>query len=496
MIFRNWVMQNFPFLEDDFDALTDYELFCKMMGYVKKFAEDNEDFRKQLAYYENYFNNLDLQEEVNKKLDEMALDGTLENLISQYIQLSTTYVYDTVEDMKEATNLVDGSYMRTSGFYSYNDGGGSLYHAREIINTDVIDEITLIALSDENLVAELIIENEMNVKQFGAKGDGETDDTDFIQSCLDNCKNIIINNGTYMIDSETSILPKSNTNIDIINATLKAITNDLSTYNIILLDNVSNVIIKGNGIIQGDKTTHTGVSGEHGHCVKITGNSNNIALKDLKIIDAWGDGVYIGQSSNILCDNLKIDNNSRNGISVTYTDNLKILNSLITGTNRTNPKAGIDIEPNNDETCSNILIDNCVIKNNSEKGIQFANSHYDTNPNAINNINITNCIIDNCKEGIRPEYTNKLIVSSNTIINNATCGIDMTKQDNTVIDNNVISNNGYAINFYICNKNLISNNICSNCSTTNPVFNIQASTCNIYTTFIIKYFVIIKFIIS
>jgi hypothetical protein len=35
-MFRNWVLQNFPFLENDFDALTDYELFCKMVGYVKE----------------------------------------------------------------------------------------------------------------------------------------------------------------------------------------------------------------------------------------------------------------------------------------------------------------------------------------------------------------------------------------------------------------------------------------------------------------------------
>ena len=47
MIFRNWILENFPFLEDDFDALTDYQLFCKMMEYVKQFAKDNEEFKKQ-----------------------------------------------------------------------------------------------------------------------------------------------------------------------------------------------------------------------------------------------------------------------------------------------------------------------------------------------------------------------------------------------------------------------------------------------------------------
>ena len=36
-------------------------------------------------YIDNYFTNLDVQEEINNKLDEMATDGTLTNLISNYI---------------------------------------------------------------------------------------------------------------------------------------------------------------------------------------------------------------------------------------------------------------------------------------------------------------------------------------------------------------------------------------------------------------------------
>ena len=54
---RNFILQNFPFIEDDFDALTDYQLFSKVVEYVKRFAKDNEEFKKQLEKYENYFEN-------------------------------------------------------------------------------------------------------------------------------------------------------------------------------------------------------------------------------------------------------------------------------------------------------------------------------------------------------------------------------------------------------------------------------------------------------
>lgn len=36
-------------------------------------------------YVDNYFNNLDLQEEVNNKLDDMVTDGTLDTIINQNI---------------------------------------------------------------------------------------------------------------------------------------------------------------------------------------------------------------------------------------------------------------------------------------------------------------------------------------------------------------------------------------------------------------------------
>ena len=48
MIFRDFVIKNFPFLEDDFDALTDYQLFCKMVGYMKKSLEKIDGYQVEI----------------------------------------------------------------------------------------------------------------------------------------------------------------------------------------------------------------------------------------------------------------------------------------------------------------------------------------------------------------------------------------------------------------------------------------------------------------
>ncbi|MBQ1551007.1 MAG: hypothetical protein IIZ67_02800, partial [Bacilli bacterium] len=95
-------LTNFPYIEEDFDALTNYELLCKVVEYLNKVIanENNQnDAIKELAeaftnlknYVDSYFDNLDVQEEVNNKIDEMVENGTFQNLIDEYTNIVTTF---------------------------------------------------------------------------------------------------------------------------------------------------------------------------------------------------------------------------------------------------------------------------------------------------------------------------------------------------------------------------------------------------------------------
>lgn len=107
-------------------------------------------------YVDHYFDNLDVQEEINNKLDEMAESGQLTDIIAQYLQLAGMLVYNTKNDMKQAENLAEGSICKTIGEASFNDGKGETYKVRQVRNTDNIDNINIVALHDPDLVAELI----------------------------------------------------------------------------------------------------------------------------------------------------------------------------------------------------------------------------------------------------------------------------------------------------------------------------------------------------
>ena len=95
--FKMQVLTNFPYIEADFDALTNYELLCKIVEYLNAVIHNENEVTEQVTglynayvslqnYVNNYFDNLDVQEEINNKLDEMAEDGSLYNIISSYTQ--------------------------------------------------------------------------------------------------------------------------------------------------------------------------------------------------------------------------------------------------------------------------------------------------------------------------------------------------------------------------------------------------------------------------
>ena len=193
-LFCRCVIQNFPFIEEDFDALTNYELTCKIVEYLNKvIASQNEvinlsnelqiAFQQLHDYVENYFDNLDVQEEINNKLDDMVEQGTLQEIITTYIQANVEWTFDTVADMKLATNLVNGSYARTLGFHAVNDGGGAIY---KISNTGTANERDIIAVGD--LFANLVVLNSHVVaEQFGAYGDNTHNDTTVLQAFMTYC---------------------------------------------------------------------------------------------------------------------------------------------------------------------------------------------------------------------------------------------------------------------------------------------------------------------
>lgn len=106
MIFRNWVLQNFPFIEDDFDALTDYELFCKVLVYIKNYQKEFDRIEKEIKDFEEYISNLNIEKTVQEMLDE-ELPVWETNILSQVdskINELNSDISDRIDDLSEDIN--------------------------------------------------------------------------------------------------------------------------------------------------------------------------------------------------------------------------------------------------------------------------------------------------------------------------------------------------------------------------------------------------------
>lgn len=340
-------------------------------------------------YVDNYFDNLDVQKEINNKLDEMAQSGELQQIIESYLNISSIIAFNSVAEMKEATNLINGSFVRTYGFYSKNDNGGSFYKIREIENTDVVNEMTVIALNNTNLVAEFIpTKSFINVKQLGFnENETETNIVNKLNDILLLPFNFELKN--LMFNINNSIVINSNSEINFYNT---HIINTSISNRIFILDINGKENIKINGLNSILEFTKPETAQQA--CIRIN-NSKNINIEGFTLIKAGGDGLYLNgttnkQTENVIIRNCIIDNNRRNGISVTggvyrcLIDNCKITNTI-----GTLPEYAIDLEPWQDEVFNDtITIQNCYFSDNNgdaidilklNKNIIIQNNIFDSN---------------------------------------------------------------------------------------------------------------------
>ena len=141
-LFTNYIYKAIPLAFDE--SMSYYETLCGLLYYLQNtiiptvnnnadaVAELQNLYEQLRSYVDNYFTNLDVQEEINNKLDQMVTDGTLPEIVASYLNSKAIFGFDNVESMKNATNLINGSYAKTLGYYEINDGGEATY---KITNT-------------------------------------------------------------------------------------------------------------------------------------------------------------------------------------------------------------------------------------------------------------------------------------------------------------------------------------------------------------------------
>lgn len=283
-----------------------------------------------------------------------------------------------------------------------NENVFSLYN----LNSDTNYKISL---EYDGIIEELHIKTEyefvrLNVKKFGAKGDGINNDTAAIQAAIMSCPNdstVYIPKGSYLI---SPIFLKSDITIEfeegarllgnlnredfpllpgLIDSTDEKEEyilnswegNPLETFaSLITGINVENVSIIGKGILDGD--AQNGEWWENHKVKRISWRPKSIFLNNCK---------------NIVLQGIKVTNSPSWTIHPFYTENLKILNLLIVSPDDSPNTDGID-----PESCSNVEIigtritvgDDCIVLKAGK--IYMGKNHF----KPCEDFNVRNCLME------------------------------------------------------------------------------------------------------
>jgi len=233
----------------------------------------------------------------------------------------------------------------------------------------------------------------VDVKDFGAKGDGHTDDTASIQAAVDRAaaegRTVFVSSGTCLIDAGMAggrpgwahvtdaggVKLPSHTNLVLsTKATLKAIPHGGYGGNVLRVLGGHDITIQGTGRILGDRAGHDyanprtptapdRTTHEWNAVISVRGGSD-IAIRGVTIAESSGDGITIGamapgdlDTTRVRVVGCRIDGSRRNNVSVLgRTADVFITSNVITnaGFNDASdapirvagvpPRAGVDVE--------------------------------------------------------------------------------------------------------------------------------------------------------
>src|SRR5688500_10884357 len=168
----------------------------------------------------------------------------------------------------------------------------------------------------------------LDVRAFGAIGDGVHNDTAAVQAAINALPadggTVYVPGGTYMIDAVRNVRLRSQMHLQLAHdARLVAIPNSADRSYVLNVYKVSDVEISG-GQIVGERDQHMGTTGEWGHAIMVRG-SRRVTVRDIHLSRCWGDGLSIGgaaattgtiPSEDVVVTNIVATGNRRQAVTV------------------------------------------------------------------------------------------------------------------------------------------------------------------------------------
>lgn len=333
--FREWCNHTIPVLPQVFgDELSYYELLNKV---IERCNSVSITVNELIDYVNHYFDSLEVQQMIDTKLDQMARDGTLADLINNVIFSSLNNSVNkraikhiTAIEMINDTDIALNDVVITCGYYKVNDNGNAMYR--------VLDINSGYNIPLENGLFAYFVGDSGRPEQFGCKGD-DSDDTTGLKNLFNTCKCISFTphkkygfSSSLTIESDTSI----SGNFSYLHSLIIDVSNDQNDGLIkISGDNCvfTNIKFDGGMLNAGQKVNkHTyDRPSTNGRPIldTVAGNKfTNILIENCIFENATSMSIQLNDCDNVTVSNCQIRNSNRDAIFV-IGDAITIVGNII-----------------------------------------------------------------------------------------------------------------------------------------------------------------------
>lgn len=339
------------------------------------------------------------------------------------------------------TSNVDGAV----GWQDNSASNTTFAPAGSISATNV--QAAVIELRDDTntALAEKVSRGELvyDVRDYGALGDGSTDDTAAIQAALDAAYaagggEVHLPPRIHIVDPNPGLQVKSNTTFagTVGSSALELKAGSTHSDNIVKSEGWTNVTIR-DMTINGNRTNQPGSPGSYTHTQYglYLGAVTKALVSNVHVTSTTGVGIHIYNSSGVTVEACESTDNNYHGYEFEQDSGCHLIGSQ--GSN--NLVHGVLTSPGE-------------VSGTGSKGNSFSGNTFDGNGNYGIATNAANADVSAwLNEGN--------IYECNTVTNNAFYGINFYKQDKHIVTNNYVAGNGYfGLYAFESQNNVVENN--------------------------------------
>lgn len=170
--FKYYCQKVLPLVYDN--SLSYYELLCKVISKLNEVIDGTNNVTENI------------NKMIGDTIKEMIESGKFQDVTIDALLKNSIRVYNNVAEMLADTYTEENVVTLCKGYYEPNDGGYSFFITSKNVNKK--PHIT----SNTGMNYYYVVNETVSVKQFGAKGDKLSDDSDAFQLALDSGYNVLV----------------------------------------------------------------------------------------------------------------------------------------------------------------------------------------------------------------------------------------------------------------------------------------------------------------